>query len=670
MVVYGEVGSFVAVDGGMAVSDEDDTSQNNAASRIKQTEKDRMFDKQVIDSTPQSDVAGTIQDGFVADSEDTINRIDSYDEGECDTDVPNDERVDEQETAKNFIQESPASETAVATTYADQISANINSDIDNDAADAQVLAELVDNPVTADKIDSDGDPPLETLVPKSAIEPVDDSSSLHVIEGDQSSTDAAALNKLLEHEILFDESINNILLVEGSSDDIDQNLRLPTNQQSNTGVLSFTSPVMRVLPARYFWSTSVYDKRTLAIFTIPDMIVILRPPTNLDEFNRLLALRGKQGSSTHDIHDYLVAESVIDPKTCKIRLSQLTTPTSIPLQDKSNDSLPLHRISNMNKNDNRKHTCFDILTPTEKVTLSTAACLPSDTSEDLGGETLRDTLRCELAIVSTIVKVHISNFALGVEDDHAWKHQVILGTPHSYVVSGNDQMLKESLTVALAYQGLRNDREPSKIDSFIIDAKDDSGKTALHYACTRRKVTTVRLLVEAGADCSIAQKVDDLTPCHICAKGLDEKVLSIVLSASHPTRPDPNAIDSHGRTPMYLAAVEGSGVDGRSNSEALDLCLSALEAWGGQFTVDSSKGTELLHPVHVVSAQWKTDELRVILAHCKYRYPLLPGDSGCSIGSQFHYPIHASIVSLRIFFHSADSEFNTEFKPVESALIK
>ena len=123
---------------------------------------------------------------------------------------------------------------------------------------------------------------------------------------------------------------------------------------------------------------------------------------------------------------------------------------------------------------------------------------------------------------------------------------------------------------------------------------------------------------------------------------------------------------------MYLAAVEGSGVDGRSNSEALDLCLSALEAWGGKFTVDSSKGTELLHPVHMVSAQWKTDELCAILAHCKYRYPLLPcgSDSGCSLGSQFHYPIHAAIASLRKIFHSADSEFNTEFMPVESALMK
>ncbi|KAL3761521.1 hypothetical protein ACHAWU_006551 [Discostella pseudostelligera] len=663
MLVEGEV---VTSPGGGVVEDKDDnSSHNNVASKIEQIDANRNgdTDTEVNDSTHQldEDEKDTAQHDIRVHSEDMINQNDLIDEGECDADVSNDERVEQQETAHNSMQDASASDNYQEATEEDLAAETLEADIDNDAPFDSQSSETADDPVEADNSGSGGEQPLENLILDSAVETIDSSPPPHSEDGDQLfPTDDSASNQLLDHEILFDEGINNIALFSEVPADCMHNEQLPTSQHRITGVLSFTSPVMRVFPARYFWSASVYEKKTLAIFTNPDIIVILRVPKNMYEVHQLLAMRGESGSSTRDINDYLVAESVIDPKTCKIRLSQLTTPTSVPLPDISNASLP-HRITNMNKNDNRKHTCFDILTPTETVSLSAVV-------ESTGENSLNDTHRCEFAIVSALMKVHVYNFSLGGDDDQAWKHQVILGTPHSYVISGNDQLLKESLAGAIEFQNSRSGCNSKKLDPFIIDAKDDSGKTALHHACSRRKVSTVRLLVEAGADCSIPQNVDDLTPCHICAKGLDEKILSTLLSASHPTRPDPNALDCLERTPMYLAAVEGRGVDGRNNSEALNLCLSALEAWGGQLMVDSLKGIKLLHPVHVVSEQWKSDELLVILAHCKYRYPLIPrgSDSGCSLGAQFQYPIHASIASLKKKIQSTDS--NNELMPVESLI--
>jgi len=293
---------------------------------------------------------------------------------------------------------------------------------------------------------------------------------------------------------------------------------------------------------------------------------------------------------------------------------------------------------------------------------------------------LNDTHRCEDAIISALVNSHLSG---GASPDDTWKHQVILGTLHSYVISGNEHTLKESLSSALAIQQQSGSGGGiNKIDPSIIDLKDDSGKTALHYACSRQKNSTVQTLVNFGADCSIPQD-DGLTPSHICAKGLDDKILSIILSATYPVRPDPNALDSQGRTPMYLAAVEGRGgsSDSKSNAMSLDRCLSALDAWGGKFLVESPKSKVLLHPIHCVSANWKAEDLSVILSHCNYRYPLTGGNGSSlsamfsSLSAMFQYPIHATLISLRRHIHAVfqtneDGSMNAEFIPLLPSLVK
>jgi ankyrin repeat protein len=481
-------------------------------------------------------------------------------------------------------------------------------------------------------------------------------------------TSEVTTNELFDHEILFDDCRINIQALDDGSAEARQKIQGWMNRRwidASDKVLSFISPVLRVFPSRYFWSAAVYEKRVLAIFTNPDVILILRYPTDRDEVRRL----GGIESSEQKPRSFMVAESAADPKTCKIRLSQLTNITSVP----NNVQGLLNSMNNPNKSDKMKQSFFDLFSPAETISLS-VALRPADSFRDHeGGKTLLlDTHQCQQSIVSALIKAHLSNVDSS-DGEQAWKHQLILGTTHSMVISGNDQALKESLAGASNIQ--MNESRSRKIDPSIIDAKDDNGKTALHYACSRRKNSTVRILVNAGADCSIVQNSDELTPCHICAKGLDEKTLSIVLSASNPTRPDSNALDCHGRTPMYLAAVEGKG-----DAVALDLCLSALAAWGGQLTVDSPKSKGLLHPVHCVSAQWKSDELRVILAHCNHRLPHTnirnDSEEGVnSLSAMFHYPIHASLLSFRSRVHSAfqeqyDNSFNAEFTSLKPALIK
>jgi len=484
----------------------------------------------------------------------------------------------------------------------------------------------------------------------------------------------------LNGEFLFDDSKINIPAFDDGSVESRQKKQGWTNQKwiaASEKVLVFTMPVFRARPGRYFWSNDVYKKRILAIYKNPDVILILRLPADKEEVCRLLPVQGDLELSQKELHGFLVVESAADPKTCKVHLSQLTHPTSVASQAHHGSS---------KKDVPRRRSCFDIVTPTEEATLS-AAFLPDDNFHDLeytSETSLNETLRCEDAIVSALVDAH--SIDMSIHGDTTWKHQVVLGTLHSNVISGNDKSLKASLENALKLGRMSQIGDESKtnagiLDSSIMDARDESGKAALHYACSRRRNSTVQLLVTAGADCTLPQFVDELTPCHICAKNLDEKSLSIVLSSSYPVRPNPNAVDCHGRTPSYSAAVEGTAGTGNNNAMALDLCLSALEAWGGQLMVDlPGNRRELLHPVHCVSAQWKPAELSVLLSHCNYHYPLTKNlessdQVGISVSAKFDYPIHAALISLRskiisVSTKKVGNEFSSEFMPLEPPLVK
>jgi FYVE zinc finger len=359
-------------------------------------------------------------------------------------------------------------------------------------------------------------------------------------------------------------------------------------------------------------TADVYHARKLAIYDYPSMMLILRAPQDAAEIALLLDIPPE--TDVGDVSSYLVAETVLDPKACKLRLSTLTTPTSI-----ENTSV-----------DPRRRTCFELVSPTENILLS---CIPSNHEPNhmsfVNSVAFLETKKMEVAVGNALHDAHSPS---DKNSDVTWKHQLILGTLHSYVIGGSQSLLEQAICAAA---------DGNRVSSHVIDGVDESGRTALHYACARRNAAAVTALIGAGCDATI--RVDEsATPCHLSAAMLDERSLSTILSATFPRRPDPNALDGQGRTPMYVAALEGSSGIEKDDPMALGRCLQALEVWDGQMLV---KGSLLPHPVVVLSSGWQYVKLTAVLGHVPFRYPL--PTSGISVGALYHYPIHTAIVSLR-----------------------
>jgi ankyrin repeat protein len=161
-----------------------------------------------------------------------------------------------------------------------------------------------------------------------------------------------------------------------------------------------------------------------------------------------------------------------------------------------------------------------------------------DGSESINVNSIVETTKYEDAVSSALLSAH--SLPEGLEDSRASvTHQIVLGTLHSYVISGNAKLLQKALANALDQQK-SNDvdtEEVVKLDSTVVDSRDTNWKTALHYACERKHAQMVSLLINAGSNFMIPT-MDGYTPLHICAQNLDDKCLSIILSATHPTRPE------------------------------------------------------------------------------------------------------------------------------------
>jgi hypothetical protein len=384
-----------------------------------------------------------------------------------------------------------------------------------------------------------------------------------------------------------------------------------------------------------FWSADQYAVRILAVYEEPSIILVLRAPTNVAELRELLDL--PTGAKIEDpekaMDSYVVVESVVDPTTCKLRVSPLTTVTSIR--------------SDVKEDDWRRRSCFELITPTETVILS-AVRLRSGaeralTSFNDSGAFL-ETSTAEHALKKAICDAHILRDGVGSNSDLSWKHQIILGTLHSFVVLG--KFLDKALAAAFHSQeaSLPEGEENKYLDPRIIDMLDEDGRSPLYYACWSRSGAAVESLVKAGANVDLRAGPGDMTLSHICAQNLDYRSLAAVLAVIRR----PNVIDALNRTPMYLAILEGRMVGGNINPEALDRCLAVLKQYGGQI------GTkEYRHPASSLSSEWRAQDVVVLLNHVDYRYPLTISDAsdksqvGISLSASFHYPIHAALVSLR-----------------------
>lgn len=159
--------------------------------------------------------------------------------------------------------------------------------------------------------------------------------------------------------------------------------------------------------------------------------------------------------------------------------------------------------------------------------------------------------------------------------------------------------------------------------------------------------SAVKMLVAAGAETSYRTPDEGKTLCHLCAENLDGDAISALLSAKGLSKPDPSALDSFGRTPMFLAVVTGTSAGGQRSPSALDGCIRALKASGGQLTIDLPKWTQ--HPLSILAASCQAPSIVVLVKHLQFSFPLK--NSGglqvdCSLGSFYDYPVHSAIISF------------------------
>jgi len=384
--------------------------------------------------------------------------------------------------------------------------------------------------------------------------------------------------------------------------------------------------------ARFFWQNDQFLDKTLVLYT--DLLVIGREPQSASEI-RLGCQDPNNSDIFADLSDenlmesYLIAETVIDLKTIKLRRSTLTTPSSVG-NIKFNDGTVLDSLD-------LREACFEVLSPSRNFLFSVRDTNVQFEKILSDNRALFMTTQWEESIKDTVCALH-SSLRSSHEVDKSWVHQIILGTLHSHVLSGKVGLLEK----AVLGKGTQMSPYPG------IDEVDDNGFTALHYACSCRNHKAVAILLNAGASCYKATSISTgrKTPCHISAERLDEKSLAIILSQSDQRQPDPNALDESGLTPMTVAVLKGKAAGGKRCAKSLKMCITSLQASGGFLHVPFSP-----HPVHVLSSEWCHEELEVLYPACDCEFPVAGNGIegyGHSLGAHFDYPLHMCLVTLRI----------------------
>lgn len=177
-----------------------------------------------------------------------------------------------------------------------------------------------------------------------------------------------------------------------------------------------------------------------------------------------------------------------------------------------------------------------------------------------------------------------------------WRHQYMLGTMHSAVLSHDEARVRE--LVALCDAGEME-------FSTCIDAMDEDGYTPLHYACIKRLHSIIRALHEAAADVT-AQDHRGLTPLHWAAMQLDDYTLSLLCSHVF----DLDLLDKQNRSPLYMACVEGRDISGHTDNAALKRCVACMLTHQPNVNFYDAAGYTM---VHYLAASWQFEALELLL---------------------------------------------------------
>jgi ankyrin repeat protein len=125
----------------------------------------------------------------------------------------------------------------------------------------------------------------------------------------------------------------------------------------------------------------------------------------------------------------------------------------------------------------------------------------------------------------------------------------------------------------------------------LVDARDEDGRTPLHWACRGVHLEVVRFLVDRGADCNAADN-NQTVPLHSLAARNNAEAIEILLAKGALI----DAKEYGGHTALHYAAMydatdaaallieEGAGIETRNDYQRTPLLLCARERGGPETT--------------------------------------------------------------------------------------
>lgn len=214
---------------------------------------------------------------------------------------------------------------------------------------------------------------------------------------------------------------------------------------------------------------------------------------------------------------------------------------------------------------------------------------------------------------------------------------------HDAVIAQNESRLKYFLSLVQSKQ-------------LDIDDTDDSGYTALHYACILHRHKMIQLLYDAGANI-IFNDSNGYTPLHWSAVLLDSEAINIMLTEII----DPDVNDHSDRSPLHLACVESKFTSDNDERERLRTTISSLLSRRADPNSHDIENTYILHHV---AAMWKHEVVRV-LSKESFNIHATCGDD--FLGSALHYACQAVVISdellsLPVMINAIKSDSLTRFQ--------
>jgi ankyrin repeat protein len=177
-----------------------------------------------------------------------------------------------------------------------------------------------------------------------------------------------------------------------------------------------------------------------------------------------------------------------------------------------------------------------------------------------------------------------------------WRHQFMLGTLHSAVLSRDECKVRELLLFM----------EGGNANYMSIDDLDGDGYTALHYACMFKAHGIIRALIQSGADSTVVDR-RGFSAIHWSSLMLDDYALSVLLNGIFCA----DLTDSMGCTPLFLACIEGRDANGKADPVALRGCVSALLGANSSPMERSDAGIPI---IFYVTSAWQTEAASVFLS--------------------------------------------------------